>query len=106
MRRVYVMWTLRKLTRPRAFQAYVLLIAIYQVLSNVSISNVLHNAPAPVHVRTFMTFVTGALSHTGIVIQVSLAIGAIFGLWLARDVIKNIINMRRENLQTSNVDWW
>lgn len=64
MRRVYFIWLARRMASPRAFKVYSLVAFSFALLSSVSVTNVIANAPefsnVARNIRFFVNAATGA----------------------------------------------
>ena len=82
MRRIYLMYVLRRATSARAVKLYVMLISTASVASLVSLSNVLANMPSLLDLRATLAFTLSAFLNTGVYVQlmVALFLGALVAL--------------------------
>lgn len=86
MRRVFFVYTLKKLASPFWVKVYIMGIFGWQILANVSIVNVIENAPW-LNVSGNISFFSYAFMHTGFLVQ-TLLVGTVFTLaWVCKDFI-------------------
>ncbi len=78
MRRVYFIWTARKMVSPRAFKAYALVAFSFALVSSVSVTNVIANAPEFSNVAKNIRFFVNATTGTDTAVQLLL-----IGIFLA-----------------------
>ena len=78
MRRVYFIWLARRILSPRAFKAYSLAAFSLALLSSVSVTNVIANAPEFSNVAKNIRFFVNAVTGTSVTVQFLL-----FGIFLA-----------------------
>jgi len=86
MRRIYVLFVLRKLINAKAMKAYTVTGFIYGVLSLVSIGNIVANMPQISDLSGLLTFVLYALTHTEFVVQILIFGTLAVSLWLVKDI--------------------
>lgn len=89
MKQVIRMYYLKKVFNPFMFEVYTLVIAIVSISSLVSITNIIANMPSLLDVGSVYTFVSSAVTNTGIVVQIVLGISVVVGVLLIKDTIKN-----------------
>lgn len=87
MRRVYVMFVLRKAISPYAVRTYAISISLAGVFSLVSIGNVIANMPALSDISGLTVFMLSALLHTETLVQFLIFGTITVGIWLARDIL-------------------
>lgn len=89
MRRVYVVYMLRRATSPTALRIYSLLALFVGIVSLVSVGNVIANLPAE-GFFSFYDFSMYAFMHTELVVQLLVVGALVFSLWLVRDCTQYI----------------
>ena len=94
MWRVWLMFLVRRASRPGACRVYVLLVLTWQMLVQVSISNVLNNTPAVSEFRNLYTFYTQAVLHTEFSVQLVLIGLGVLGSWYAWQGVR-VLRVRR-----------
>lgn len=86
MRRIYVLFVLRKLINARAMKVYTVTGFIYGMLSLVSVGNIVANMPQISDISGLLTFMTYALTHTEFVVQILIFGTLAVSLWLVKDI--------------------
>lgn len=87
LRRVYVVYVLRRLFSPALVKVYILAALVWQASQRVSIGDVIANAPG-FNIAQWYTFSTWAFLHTEVLIQASVVAGAALVFWLLWDVLR------------------
>jgi len=87
MRRIYTAWLLRSATRPFMVKSYILFVLLLQIISRVSVSDVLLNAPGFSDPVRNISFFSSAFFNTEAVVQlVTLGAGVVL-VFFFRDVL-------------------
>ncbi len=88
MRRVYVVWTLRRLMAPMMLKFYVLTAFLWQSAYYVSLPHVFTNLPAITDMDANYSFAITAFSRTELMMQVLLAAILFLAVWFASDMYR------------------
>lgn len=87
MRRVWLVYWLRRLTRPFMLKAYVFCAAALAAVSFVSLANVFYNMPSVTDIYGTYTFWSNAVLYTEMHVQVLLLITIAAFVFFTRDLI-------------------
>ena len=87
MRRIYILYVLRRATSRRAVALYAFLAAAVGTFTLVSVSNVLANMPSLINVSEFVNFALVAVLNTTILVQMLIAVALVALVAFVRDVI-------------------
>ena len=85
MRRVYVIWFLKRATRPALVRFYIFVIAIIEITSLVSLPDVVSNA-SPYDAPHLVTYLGQSLLATELVVQGMLLLIILGGAFMVRDI--------------------
>src|SRR3989344_4070900 len=89
MRRVYMIWFLRRAFSPLAVKGYFVLALLWQLGERVWVRQIIANAPNATDIEASYHFVFGAFSSTELAVRlISLGIITI-GVWFIVDVVRN-----------------
>lgn len=89
MRRVYVIFILRKMTAPLSVKIFTLSLLFIAGNFLVSVKDVLRNAPSWRQAGASYDFYVGAFLHTEIVVQILLFGIGVLSIMLFRDILMN-----------------
>ncbi len=88
MRRVYIMWMLRKILHPVAMKTAFTALCLWYSTTYISYAQVFANAPTLLDVERGMRFLGAAVSHTE-PMTIALLLGVtVFAAWTATDIVK------------------
>jgi hypothetical protein len=87
MRRIYVVWTLRMLTKPIVLKPVILFVLLWQTANLVSVGSVFRNAPALANLSADFSFFRAAFFNTELTIQLLLLAALAMGAWLVKDTL-------------------
>ena len=100
MRRVYLIFALRQLTRPMALKTYVFGGIVIGVLSSVSLGAVISNTPSWSPGGLYR-FYTAAFLNTDFIVQTLVVAAALSAMWLSRDVARGMFSLGIRRLVTA-----
>jgi len=88
MRRVYFMWTLKRLTTPAMVKFYIFAVLVSQFFSYVSVPSVFVNATPHADLERGILFFQNAFANTDLLVQGLVLATFAFTLLLAVDMVK------------------
>lgn len=89
MRRVYMVWLVRKILSPATAKALILVGIVRQLFIFVSVKDVMINAPSVYDIAASFTFFGQAFMHTGLSVQLSLLASLSLFLWIIHDFVNS-----------------
>lgn len=93
MRRVYFIFAVRKAMSLSFIKGYLFAAALLGFFSTISLGAVIHNTPSW-RPSVAYGFYSAAFMHAGILVQLMLVAAIIVGVWLMRDILKNLKGIR------------
>lgn len=91
MRRVYMVYTLRRIFSPRAFKYYALITAGTFFVSVVSFQAIIENMPKTSNMSDYANFYESAFIHTEVGTKIALVAIALAFLLIVRDALKSFL---------------
>jgi len=88
MRRVYLVWLIRKILSPVTAKVLILAGLARQLFIFVSVKDVMINAPSVYDLSASFQFFGNAFINTGNAVQLSLLTAILLSLWLTRDFVR------------------
>jgi hypothetical protein len=85
MRRVRMIWFLKRLISPLFVRGYILAIFTWQLFAQVSIANVIHNAPGLSNIPKNLPFFTDAFIASDLIVKIYMGGAMIIGMWFLAD---------------------
>ncbi len=88
LNRIYIIYATRRILAPFMLKVYITLVLLWQLVINVSLGNIVKNAPG-LKLGT-INFFTQAFIDTAMGIKILLIVGFVVSVWLMKDMVASV----------------